>query len=84
MVNPIIMQIKMQLETVKKAYKEDELKLIRALNELSDYVNPFFGDDLDLLKADEIEQVGDEIKALKEKLVKNQILIKRLKTELGE
>ena len=84
MANPIIMQLRMQLETVKKAYKEDELKLIRAINELSDYVNPFFGDDLDLLKADEIEQVGDEIKALKEKLVEKQILIKRLKTELGE
>lgn len=82
--NPIIMQIKTRLAVEKRAFQEEELKMIRAMNELSSYVNPFFGEDLDSIKADEIEQVGDEIKVLKEKLKTHKLNIKRMVKELGE
>lgn len=83
MTNPIILHLKMQLSAVQKEYQELNLKMIRKINELSKYVNPFYGEDIESICADEIEQIGDEMKDLKVRLLNTKQQIKRLKAELG-
>lgn len=83
MANPIIMQLKMQCSLAKKEYQEHELKAIRLINELSGLVNPWFENDPETIKADEIEQIGDELKVVKEKLVVLKSRIKGIEKELG-
>ena len=83
MTNPLIMQLKVRLSKEKKELKELELKMLRAMNELSGYVNPFFGEDYESIRADEIEQIGDEIRNLKEKMIAERIQIKLIDKELG-
>lgn len=84
MTNPLIMQLKIKLAKEKKDLKELELKMLRAMNELSQYVDPFFGDDYDSIRADEIEQIGDEIKNIKEKLQEVKTKIRNMEKELRE
>lgn len=82
--NPMIMQLKITLAQKQKDYNEYKLKASRLIFELQSNINPYFGDDLELLKAEEIEQIGDEMLIVKSKMLEMQDDIKRLKNELGE
>ncbi len=82
--NPMIMQLKMQLAQKQKDYNEYKLKASRLIFELQSNINPYFGDELELLKAEEIEQIGDEMLIVKNKMLEFQKEIKDIKNQLGE
>lgn len=81
--NTTLLQIKTQLAAKEKELKELQLKIGRCLYEIQNNANPFW-EDIELLKAEEIEQAGDELLMLKSKFLSVQIDIKRLKAELGD
>lgn len=74
----------MQLAQKQKDYNEYKLKASRLIFELQSNINPYFGDELELLKAEEIEQIGDEMLIVKNKMLEFQKEIKDIKNQLGE
>lgn len=78
------MQAKIKLAETQKAYKENKIKLMRIMYELQNNLNPYIGDDIENLKAEEIEQAGDELLQLKNELLEQKQLIKTIKADLGE
>ena len=83
MLNPQIMQAKIKLAETQKAYKENKIKLKRVICELQNNLNPYFGDDIESLKADEIEQAADELLSLKALLIEQKALIHAIMQDLG-
>lgn len=81
--NPMIMRLKMQKTKLEKEYKEYKLKALRCINELQN-ANPFFGDNIHLIEAEKLEQSGDELLIVKNKLLELQQEIKDINTQLGE
>lgn len=81
--NPTILQIKTELAKQEKNIKEIDIKIARCLYEIKEYANPFY-DDIELLRAEELEQTADELLALKERKITVLSAIKRLKAELGD
>lgn len=82
--NPMIMQLKIRLAEKQKDYNEYKLKASRLIFELQSNINPYFGDELELLKAEEIEQIGDEMLIVKNKMIEFQKEIKNIKNQLGD
>lgn len=82
MINPAIMQLRIELEQTKKEFQENELKLKRLFYELSTLLNPYYKHIKDI-KAEEIEQSADELLALKTILLKQEEKINDIKTQLG-
>lgn len=82
--NPMIMQLKITLAKKQKDYNEYKLKASRLIFELQSNINPYFGDELELLKAEEIEQIGDEMLIVKNKMIEIQKEIKNIKNQLGD
>lgn len=82
MTNPIIMQMHIDLQKAKKDYKEYELKAMRLITELQSYASPYFTSP-DELEAERIEQIGDELLVVKERLIEIKNRINTLKKELG-
>lgn len=82
MINPVIMQLRIELEQTKKEFQENELKLKRIFYELSNLINPFYKS-IQEIKAEEIEQSADELLALKANLLQQQAKIEDIKTQLG-
>lgn len=82
MTNPIIMQMNIDLQKAKKDYKEYELKAMRLITELQSYASPYFTSP-DELEAERIEQIGDELLVVKERLIEIKNRINTLKKELG-
>lgn len=83
MINPAIMQLRIELEQTKKEFQENELKLKRLFYELQNLINPFYKSIQDI-KAEEIEQSADELLALKATLLQQQTKINDIKAQLGE
>lgn len=81
--NPIIIQLKTEKAKLEKEYAEYKIKALRCINELQN-ANPFFGDNLELLNAEELEQSADELLLVKIRLKQLQENIKKIKTQLGE
>lgn len=81
--NPIITNLKIELSKSNKEFKELKIKAIRLMNELQTNINPYFGDDFNEINAAEIEQIGDELLECKEKAVKLQQKISKIKGDLG-
>lgn len=81
--NPLIMQMQIDLQTAKKEYQEYELKAMRLITEIQGYALPYFKSP-ELLEAEKIEQCGDELLIVKDKLIEIQTRINTLKKELGE
>lgn len=82
--NPMIMQLKISLGKLEKEYQEYKLKSARLMYELQSNTNPYFGDDLELFKAEEIEQIGDEMVLVKKAMIDLRNKIKKIKTDLEE
>lgn len=78
------MQAKVKLAQTEKEYKENKIKLMRIFHELQNNVNPYFGDDIESIKADEIEQAADELLTLKGILLEQKALIQTIKQDLGK
>lgn len=83
MTNPIIMQMQINLQKSKKDYQEYSIKAQRLLNEIITIIaSPYF-DTPDELRAEEIEQAGDELLTVKHKLIDLQKQINKYKRDLG-
>lgn len=82
--NNAIMVMRMELAKEQKAYTENKIKAVRLLRELLEYANPYFGDDIFMLKADEIVSAAKDLKDVKDKLTANADKIKQLMKDLGE
>ena len=80
--NPIITNLQIELSKSNKELKELKIKVIRLMNELQSNINPYFGDDFNEINAVEIEQIGDELLECKEKAVKLQQKISKIKGDL--
>ena len=79
-----IMQIKIELAKKEKGFKEAKLQMKRKFAELQSFIKPYFTDDeIKFIQADAIEQVGDEIQALKSELLEMQQDIEQIKRDLG-
>ena len=83
MTNLLIMQLKIEKQKNIKAKDETELKIKRCFCELSNYLIPYFKSAKDI-KAKEIEQIGDELLTLKNKLAEIEDKIYEIKEQLGE
>lgn len=81
--NPLIMQMQIDLQSAKKDYQEYELKAMRLITELQGYASPYFTSP-DELEAEKIEQCGDELLIVKDKLIEIQKRINMLKKDIGE
>lgn len=81
--NSFITNLKIELAKTNKEKREIEIKIKRCFVELSNYINPFFKSAKDI-KADEIEQIGDDLQSLKLVLEKLENRIIELEYELGE
>lgn len=82
--NAAILMLKTELSKSRKEFKEYQIKASRLINELLEYANPYFGDNVSLIKAEEIEQTGDELVIVKNKLQELNLKIKQLMNELGD
>lgn len=81
--NPIISNLQIELSKSNKDFKELKIKAIRLMNELQSNINPYFGDNFNEINAAEIEQIGDELLECKDKAIKLQQKINKLKGDLG-
>lgn len=81
--NNVILQLKTQLALAQKDYREYKIKALRCINELQN-ANPFFGDNIDLIYAEQFVQSADELLQVKIKLKELQQQIKDIKNQLGE
>lgn len=83
MINPMIMQLKIELSETQKELFEVEVKIKRLFIELQNLVNPYFKS-FDDIKAEEIEQCADELLKCKNKAKQMQRKISDIKSQLGE
>jgi hypothetical protein len=74
----------MELAKTKEEVKEKRLKAFRLINEILSATKKYFGDDIELLEAEQIEQAGDELLCVKKELLELNRKIKHLTAELGE
>ena len=81
--NSFIMNLKMEHIKTKKEKQELDFKIKRCFIELNNYCKPYYKSAKDI-KAEEIEQIGDELLALKNELSKTEEKIYELKEQLGE
>lgn len=83
MLNPVVMQLKMELSEAHKNFNECEIKIKRLFYELSSLLNPYYKT-IEEIKAEEIEQCADELLKIKTeaKVLLNKI--NDIKTQLGE
>lgn len=84
MLNPQIMQAKVKLAETKKAYKENKLRIMRIIREIHNTLNPYFGDDIESIKAEEVEQAADELLVVKKELIEQRNLIAMIESDIGE
>lgn len=83
MANQYIMQLRIELSSAKKEFKELKIKIARLLNELQNNINPFFGDDVENINAEAIEQIGDELLLCRDKALELKNKINQISKDLG-
>lgn len=81
--NSFILNLKMEHVKARKEKQEIEIKIKRCFCELSSFCNPYYKSAKDI-KAEEIEQIGDELLQLKTQLSKIELKIDELQEQLGE
>ena len=83
--NPVIMNLKIQLASEEKRYFELKIKAKRLFSEILEMANPYFSDDqIDLIKAEEIKQAASELCVVKTDLSSCIQNIKKLKVDIGD
>ena len=80
--NPLIMQMKIEREKLKKQITELKIKIARLVNELSVYVGTYYGN-LEEIDAEKIEQIGDELLKVKTEVIDLNIKLNNINKELG-
>ncbi len=84
MANQYIMQLRIELSGAKKEFKELKIKIARLLNELQTNINPFFGDDIENINAEAIEQIGDELLLCRDKALELKNKINQISKDLSD
>jgi len=79
--NPIVANAKLKLAVLKNEEKEASIKLSRLFLEAQSLLCPYF-DDIDEVKAEEIEQTGDDILAIVNHLKDLKVKIKQIERDL--
>ncbi len=82
--NTTILMIKTELAKKKKNFAELKIKTVRLFNELLNVANPYFGDNIELIKAEEIDQIARELLRTKTDLTNIKRAIVQLESDLGE
>ena len=82
MLNPQIMQAKITLAKAEKDYKELKLKIFRLMTEIQGIVNPYFGDNIEAVKVDELKQIVYELEKAKQSAIEKKELIKLINDDL--
>lgn len=82
MLNQQIMQAKIKLAQTEKDYKELKLKIFRLMSEIQGIVNPYFGDNLNAVKVDELKQIVEELEKAKQSALEKKELINSIKEDL--
>lgn len=83
MINPNIMNLRIELSNTKKEFSEKELKIKRLFWELQTLANPYYKSFEDI-KAEEILQCAKDMLQTKNNLIELEKKVKSLKNELGE
>ena len=78
----LITQYQIELSRSKKELQEQKIKIVRLMNELSERINPFFGDDIETIKAEEIKQISDELLEIRQKAIETQKKVKEIEAQL--
>ncbi len=79
-----ILRLRAELAKSERAYTESKIRTTRLFHELQTTANPYFADDLDEIKADELLQISNDIAGEKSKMIEAKAKIKELKKRLGE
>lgn len=83
MINPAIMQLKIELTKAKNEFSEQELKLKRLFWEIQTFINPYYKS-MDDIKAEEIVQCAKEMLKTKNTLLTLEKTIQDIKTHIGD
>lgn len=81
--HPMILQLKTLKAKLKKEYDELKIKALRCIYELQN-ANAYFGDEPELIEAEKLEQAGDELLIVQDKMIKLQHEIKKIDAQLGD
>lgn len=81
--NNLILQLRIEQTKTKKELDELKIKIHRLLNELATLSCPYF-EEIEDIKATEIEQIGDELFIVKEKALETQKKLKQLNKDLSD
>ena len=83
--NPVIMNLKMQLASEEKRFYELKIKAKRLFSEILDAANPYFSDEqIELIKSEEIKQAAIELCLTKTDLLNCRQNMLRLKEDIGD
>ena len=80
--NPLIMQMKIEREKLKKQIAELKIKIARLVDELSVYIGTYYGN-LTEIDAVRIEQIGDELLQVKSDILEKSEKLININKELG-
>ncbi|MBQ9688253.1 hypothetical protein IJV79_01305 [bacterium] len=83
MINPAIMQLKIEKSNITQELKQQELKIKRLFFELQTLANPYYTN-ISEIKACEIEQCAKEMVNTKEDLLNLEQRLGNIKEQLGE
>lgn len=83
MINPNLMNLRIELSNAKKDFSEKELKIKRLFWEIQTFANPYYKSVAEI-KADEMFQCSKDMRETKIEMLKIEEKIKSIKAELGE
>ncbi len=78
-----LMQLRTKESELSKKQREYKIKIVRIFHEISTFCNPYF-DNIEEIKALEIEQAADELLVVTKEAIENEKKLKQIKKELGE
>ena len=81
--NPMLMQMRIELSNAKREYASNELKLKRLFFEMQTLANPYYTS-IDSIKTEEMKQTATDMSNVKDVLLSLNSKIKDLTTQLGE
>ena len=81
--NNQLLQLRIEEAKANKKESEFKIKIVRILHEIITLSNPFF-DEIEDIKAAQIEQAADELLTVTKLALENQKKLKEIKKELGE
>ena len=83
MINPNLMNLRIELSNAKKDFSEKELKIKRLFWEIQTIAHPYYKSVAEI-KADEMFQCSKDMRETKIEMLKIEEKIKSIKAELGE